>query len=249
MNLLTVEPVPTPQSRQAPRIAARGLAYQGPSSVLGQGVWSSWGENRGNPELSPHVPDPYALTRPFGMDGGRPRTNLVLWTCWRAGAHALQRAWCNETVNDPVTSGGTGNFPTAWAWRRPGQECCCIDALGAMGFGFVEVGTVTPKAQPGNPATHVPSRPRPAPSSTVGFNNEACPPLSNNVQQAQFRKQTRQHSPMLLGLNIGKNATTPIENATSDYLICPDGVPSHADYVTVNISSPTQNLRTATDAP
>jgi len=77
----------------------------------------------------------------------------------------------------------------------------------------------------------------------LGFNNEGLEAFLRNVQQAQFRKQNRRN-PMLLGLNIGKNATTPIENATSDYLICLEGVYPHADYVTVNISSPnTQNLR------
>ena len=121
----------------------------------------------------------------------------------------------------------------------------CIDALGAMGFGFVEVGTVTPKAQPGNPKPRMFRLPEArALINRLGFNNEGLEAFLRNVQQAQFRKQTRQQRPMLLGLNIGKNATTPIDNATSDYLICLEGVYPHADYVTVNISSPnTQNLR------
>ena len=121
----------------------------------------------------------------------------------------------------------------------------CIDALGAMGFGFVEVGTVTPKAQPGNPKPRMFRVPEArALINRLGFNNEGLEAFLRNVQQAQFRKQASQQRPMLLGLNIGKNATTPIENATSDYLICLEGVYPHADYVTVNISSPnTQNLR------
>jgi dihydroorotate dehydrogenase len=120
----------------------------------------------------------------------------------------------------------------------------CIDALGAMGFGFVEVGTVTPKAQPGNPKPRMFRLPEArALINRLGFNNEGLEAFLRNVQQAQFRKQNRRN-PMLLGLNIGKNATTPIENATSDYLTCLEGVYPHADYVTVNISSPnTQNLR------
>ena len=77
----------------------------------------------------------------------------------------------------------------------------------------------------------------------LGFNNDGLDAFVRNVQQAKFRTQKRRH-PMLLGLNIGKNAATPIENATADYLTCLDGVYPHADYVTVNISSPnTQNLR------
>jgi dihydroorotate dehydrogenase len=120
----------------------------------------------------------------------------------------------------------------------------CIDALGAMGFGFVEVGTVTPKAQPGNPKPRMFRLPEArALINRLGFNNEGLDAFLRNVQQARFRTQARRH-PMLLGLNIGKNATTPIENATSDYLTCLEGVYPHADYVTVNISSPnTQNLR------
>ena len=75
-----------------------------------------------------------------------------------------------------------------------------------------------------------------------GFNNDGLDAFVHNVQQAKFR--TKQQHPLLLGLNIGKNATTPIEEATRDYLTCLDGVYPHADYVTVNISSPnTQNLR------
>ena len=78
----------------------------------------------------------------------------------------------------------------------------------------------------------------------LGFNNDGLDAFVRNVQQATFRSQNKRRHPMLLGLNIGKNAATPIENATSDYLICLDGVYPHADYVTINISSPnTQNLR------
>src|SRR5690606_28441432 len=77
----------------------------------------------------------------------------------------------------------------------------------------------------------------------LGFNNEGLDAFLANVQRARFRR-TGGASPMLLGLNIGKNASTPIERATDDYLTCLDGVYPHADYVTVNISSPnTQNLR------
>ena len=77
----------------------------------------------------------------------------------------------------------------------------------------------------------------------LGFNNEGLEAFLSNVQQARFRS-VGGAAPMLLGLNIGKNASTPIEQATDDYLTCLNGVYPHADYVTVNISSPnTQNLR------
>jgi dihydroorotate dehydrogenase len=120
----------------------------------------------------------------------------------------------------------------------------CIDGLAAMGFGFVEVGTVTPKAQPGNPKPRMFRLPqRQALINRLGFNNGGLDAFLANVQQARFRRQGG-GTPMILGLNIGKNAATPIESATDDYLTCLDGVYPHADYVTVNISSPnTQNLR------
>ena len=189
---------------------------------------------------------PYALTRPllFGMDAEAAH-DFTMDMLARGQHTPLQWAWCNETVNDPVTLAGL-QFPNRVGMAAGlDKNARCIDALGAMGFGFVEVGTVTPKAQPGNPKPRMFRLPEArALINRLGFNNEGLEAFLRNVQQAQFRKQTRQQRPMLLGLNIGKNATTPIENATSDYLICLEGVYPHADYVTVNISSPnTQNLR------
>ena len=118
----------------------------------------------------------------------------------------------------------------------------CIDALAAMGFGFVEVGTVTPKAQPGNPKPRMFRTPQAKGLiNRLGFNNEGLDAFIANVKKSKVRAQGK---PLLLGLNIGKNAATPIEKATDDYLICLEGVYPHADYVTVNISSPnTKNLR------
>lgn len=112
-----------------------------------------------------------------------------------------------------------------------------IDALAALGFGFLEIGTITPRPQPGNP------RPRmfrlPAARAVInrmGFNNHGVDALVANVQRARFRG--------VLGINIGKNFDTPIERAADDYLICLRKVYAHASYVTVNISSPnTKNLR------
>jgi dihydroorotate dehydrogenase len=115
-----------------------------------------------------------------------------------------------------------------------------------MGFGFVEVGTVTPKGQPGNPKPRMFRLPKAnALINRLGFNNEGLDAFVANVQRARFRTAAPAGKPaMLLGLNIGKNASTPIERATDDYLTCLDGVYPHADYVTVNVSSPnTQNLR------
>ncbi|MEN9783399.1 MAG: hypothetical protein RJA24_742 [Pseudomonadota bacterium] len=112
-----------------------------------------------------------------------------------------------------------------------------IDALAALGFGFIEIGTITPRPQPGNP------RPRmfrlsqaQAVINRMGFNNNGVDALLANVQRARYRG--------ILGINIGKNFDTPIERAADDYLICLRKVYSSASYVTVNISSPnTKNLR------
>ena len=188
---------------------------------------------------------PYSLTRPFlfGMDAEAAH-ELTMDMLARGQRTPLQWAWCNETVDDPVELAGL-TFPNRVGMAAGlDKNARCIDALGAMGFGFVEVGTVTPKAQPGNPKPRMFRLPEArALINRLGFNNEGLDAFLRNVQQAQFRSQRRK-TPLLLGLNIGKNATTPIENATSDYLTCLEGVYPHADYVTVNISSPnTQNLR------
>lgn len=154
----------------------------------------------------------------------------------------LQWAWCHQTVNDPVRLAGL-NFPNRVGMAAGlDKNARVIDGLAAMGFGFVEVGTVTPKAQPGNPKPRMFRLPAAhALINRLGFNNEGLDAFIRNVKLSQTRAQGK---PMLLGLNIGKNAATPIEDATSDYLICLEGVYPHADYVTVNISSPnTKNLR------
>ena len=115
-----------------------------------------------------------------------------------------------------------------------------IDALGNLGFGFVEVGTVTPRAQPGNPKPRMFRLPQAhALINRMGFNNHGLEQFIANVKRSHYRQASG-----VLGLNIGKNADTPIERAVDDYLICLTGVYPHADYVTVNISSPnTKNLR------
>ncbi|MBY0455447.1 MAG: quinone-dependent dihydroorotate dehydrogenase [Burkholderiaceae bacterium] len=188
---------------------------------------------------------PYALTRSFlfGMDAEAAH-DFTMDMLARGQGSPLQWAWCHETVEDPVELAGL-TFPNRVGMAAGlDKNARCIDALGAMGFGFVEVGTVTPKPQPGNPKPRMFRLPQAkALINRLGFNNDGLEAFISNVQKAKFRTQKRRH-PMLLGLNIGKNATTPIEDATRDYLTCLDGVYPHADYVTVNISSPnTQNLR------
>lgn len=114
----------------------------------------------------------------------------------------------------------------------------CIDALGALGFGFIEVGTVTPRPQPGN------DKPRlfriveaEGIINRMGFNNLGVDNLVENVKRSRFGG--------VLGINIGKNKDTPVEQGKEDYLICMDKVYSHAGYIAINISSPnTPGLRT-----
>lgn len=112
-----------------------------------------------------------------------------------------------------------------------------IDALAALGFGFIEIGTVTPKPQDGNPKPRMFRLPQHrAIINRMGFNNHGVDFLLDNVRNCHFQG--------VIGINIGKNATTPIERAVDDYLICLDKVYGCASYVAVNISSPnTKNLR------
>lgn len=117
------------------------------------------------------------------------------------------------------------------------KDGACIDGLAALGFGFIEVGTVTPRAQPGNPRPRVFRLPQAeALINRMGFNNHGVDACVANVRAARYRG--------VLGLNIGKNADTPIERAVDDYVYCLERVYPFASYVTINISSPnTKNLR------
>src|SRR4051812_32967663 len=112
-----------------------------------------------------------------------------------------------------------------------------IDALAALGFGFIEIGTVTPRPQPGNPKPRMfRLEAHEALINRLGFNNTGVEQLLRNVERASFRG--------VLGINIGKNFDTPIERAADDYLACMDAVYAKATYIAVNISSPnTKNLR------
>ena len=182
---------------------------------------------------------PLARTFLFNLD---PETahDLTLNQLAQTQNTFLDRAYRQPWIADPVQLAGL-TFPNRVGMAAGlDKNARCIDGLGAMGFGFVEVGTVTPLPQPGN------DKPRmfrlagaKALINRLGFNNQGLDAFLANVKKSKFRSQGR-----LLGLNIGKNASTPIERATDDYLIGLSGVYEHADYVTVNISSPnTKNLR------
>ncbi|MCX8145540.1 MAG: quinone-dependent dihydroorotate dehydrogenase [Azovibrio sp.] len=115
-----------------------------------------------------------------------------------------------------------------------------IDGLAALGFGHIEIGTVTPRPQPGNSKPRIFRLPEAqAIINRMGFNNDGVDALLQNVRRSEFARQGG-----ILGINIGKNADTPIEQASDDYLACLEKVYGAASYVTVNISSPnTKNLR------
>lgn len=112
-----------------------------------------------------------------------------------------------------------------------------IDGLSRLGFGFLEVGTVTPRPQPGNPKPRLFRLPEhEAIINRMGFNNAGIDALRERLARVRYRG--------ILGINIGKNFDTPIEQAVDDYLICLDKAYPLASYITINISSPnTRNLR------
>src|SRR4051812_23346946 len=188
---------------------------------------------------------PYALARPFlfGLD---PETahELMMQSLAQAQRRPLAWAYSNPMVYDAIELAGLA-FPNRVGLAAGlDKNARCIDGLGALGFGFVEVGTVTPKAQPGNPKPRMFRLPQAnALINRLGFNNDGLEVFVDNVKRSSFRAKGR-----ILGLNIGKNAATPIERAADDYLVGLAGVYPHADYVTVNISSPnTSNLRSLQD--
>jgi dihydroorotate dehydrogenase len=183
----------------------------------------------------------YALARPllFALD---PETahNATLPALRRAEAAGLLRHHARPAPDPRTVMGISFPNPVGLAAGLD-KDGAYIDGLAALGFGSIEVGTVTPRGQPGNP------RPRmfrlPAARGIInrmGFNNGGVDAFVANVQASRFYQDKQG----VLGLNIGKNADTPIERAADDYLACLRKVYPYASYVTVNISSPnTKNLR------
>ena len=163
---------------------------------------------------------PYGLARRvlFNLDP-EVAHELTMNGLARVQGTPLQLAYCAARVDDPLELAGL-HFPNRVGLAAGlDKNARCIDGLGAMGFGFVEVGTVTPKAQSGNPKPRMFRLPKAqAMINRLGFNNEGLDAFIANVQRSALRRQ--QKPGMLLGLNIGKNAATPIEKATDDYLLC-----------------------------
>jgi dihydroorotate dehydrogenase len=180
----------------------------------------------------------YSLLRPllFALDAETTH-HLSLNVLKNLQRYGLAGLYGNKTAQHPVQVMGI-NFPNrvglAAGLDKNGDY---IDALAAMGFGHIEIGTVTPRPQPGNPKPRM-FRITQANGiiNRMGFNNDGVETLIANVQRAQYRG--------ILGINIGKNADTPIEKAADDYLLCLRALYPYASYITVNISSPnTKNLR------
>lgn len=183
----------------------------------------------------------YALTRPilFLMDPENAHTFTM--KSLRASASLGLSGILPKTQPDPRTVMGI-TFPNPVGLAAGlDKDGTYIDGVASLGFGFIEIGTVTPRPQPGNP------RPRmfrlseaQALINRMGFNNAGVDALVENVQKSDFFRNKKG----ILGLNIGKNADTPIDQANEDYLICLKKVYPFADYVAVNISSPnTKDLR------
>ncbi|MBU2871640.1 quinone-dependent dihydroorotate dehydrogenase [Colwellia sp. E2M01] len=162
---------------------------------------------------------------------------LTIKSLKNTGKSPLNFFYKQQVQDKPVNVMGI-NFPNpvglAAGLDKNGE---CINAFAAMGFGFVEVGTITPRPQPGNDKPRIFRLPEAnAVINRMGFNNKGVDYLVSQVQAANFKG--------VLGINIGKNKDTPEENAKDDYLHCMRKVYDLATYITVNISSPnTPGLR------
>lgn len=192
---------------------------------------------------------PYGLVRAalFCMDA-EDAHELTINTLARQASGPLSALWSAPRVQDPITLAGLPLPNRVGLAAGLDKNARAIDAWARMGFGFVEVGTVTPLAQPGNPRPRIFRLPaRQAIINRMGFNNDGLAAFVANVQRSRFfaeKTSAAAGQRLVLGLNIGKNAATPIERANDDYLAALAGVYPYADYVSVNISSPnTQNLR------
>ncbi|GLU34733.1 quinone-dependent dihydroorotate dehydrogenase [Trinickia caryophylli] len=179
---------------------------------------------------------PFARAQLFRMDA-EDAHHLTLRALGAAGRTGLARLLAPHVPDLPRTVMGIALRNPVGLAAGLDKDGACIDGLAALGFGFIEVGTVTPRAQPGNPRPRLFRLPEAgALINRMGFNNGGVDRFVANVQAARYRGP--------LGLNIGKNADTPIERAADDYLYCLERVYPFASYVTINISSPnTKNLR------
>jgi dihydroorotate dehydrogenase len=180
----------------------------------------------------------YALARPFlfCLDAERAH-ELALTSIEAAYRTGLNPLLAQKPAPLPTRAFGIDFINPVGLAAGLDKNGIYVDALAALGFGFVEVGTTTPRPQAGNPKPRMFRLPEyEAVINRLGFNNGGVDALVRNVERAKFSG--------VLGINIGKNKDTPNERATDDYLHCLERVYPRASYVTVNISSPnTQGLR------
>ncbi|TQV75659.1 quinone-dependent dihydroorotate dehydrogenase [Aliikangiella marina] len=172
----------------------------------------------------------------FRMDPEKTH-DLTLYWLKKLEASFLRPLISQPLIEDPVEVLGI-TFPNRIGLAAGlDKNGACIDAFAALGFGHIEIGTVTPRPQPGNPKPRLFRIPEAeGVINRFGFNNQGVDQLIENVKNSRFDG--------VLGINIGKNFDTPVEKAVDDYLICLEKVYPYASYITVNISSPnTQNLR------
>lgn len=186
--------------------------------------------------------NPYSLIRPLLFALEPERAHRVTFALLDRLAHTSVVDWlAGPRCLEPVELMGirfSNRVGLAAGLDKNGDH---IDALGALGFGFLEIGTVTPRPQPGNPRPRVfRIIRREALINRLGFNNDGLDALIANLERSRYKG--------VLGINIGKNATTPQERALDDYRECLNRVYPYASYVTINVSSPnTKDLRKLQD--
>jgi dihydroorotate dehydrogenase len=180
----------------------------------------------------------YGLARPllFRLDPERAH-ELAMRELDRAARCGLLSLMSGPPIDDPVEIMGLRLRNRVGLAAGLDKNAAHVQALAGLGFGFLELGTVTPRAQPGNARPRMFRLPqRDALINRLGFNNHGL--------EAFVRNLTAVRVPVVIGANIGKNASTPIEQALDDYRACLEGVYPLVDYVTVNVSSPnTSQLR------
>lgn len=179
---------------------------------------------------------PFVRKALFQLDAERAH-NLTFQQLRRISGTPFERLIRQNLPTKPVTCMGlTFKNPLGLAagLDKNGE---CIDVLGALGFGFIEIGTVTPRPQPGNDKPRIFRLPEAEGLiNRMGFNNQGVDNLVENVKKAYFDG--------ILGINIGKNKDTPVEQGEDDYLACMDKIYPYAGYIAINISSPnTPGLR------
>ncbi|UNU73590.1 quinone-dependent dihydroorotate dehydrogenase [Moraxella nasovis] len=184
----------------------------------------------------------YALLRPFLFNMDPEQAHELTLDLLNKAHHAKLLNFFATRQSLPVTCMGIEMPNPVGLAAGLDKNGAYIDALAELGFGYLEIGTVTPRPQAGN------GKPRlfrlqedGAIINRMGFNNDGVDTLIANVKRAKYKG--------VLGINIGKNATTPVENALDDYIYCLERVYPYASYITINISSPnTKNLRSLQNA-